>query len=157
VAGLFQGILAKSFDLVEINGSNYTDFYRNDPEKYHYYESRMSFGILLTVAIGVVSAITFSLFLPRNSQDCREWAAISSWKTDKVAGINFGVLLCMVVFGLYGNIGNLAQDVEFFQSETFQKAFGISLLIYCLFSVFYRVIVGVPHTDKVEPLTESRA
>merc|ERR1712151_678195 len=121
VAILLQGMMAKWFDLVKFDGSAYKDYYETDPEKYHYYESRMSFGILLTVAIGVVGAIAFSLFLPRSSKDCREWAAISSWNTDKVAGINFGVLLFMVVYGLYGVVGQLDQDVAFFNSDMVQQ------------------------------------
>jgi hypothetical protein len=135
VASILQAILTRAMDLDNLGGGDYKAYHNvSSPKynlaKYEYFESRMATGIYVTVAVASIAAIWFSFFLPRNAKECREWAAIESWQVNSVAGVNFGILGFMIVFTLYGLVGNLAPHIGFFQFEWIQNWFMYILVSY---------------------------
>merc|ERR1712187_114022 len=106
----------------------------------------MATGIYVTVAVASIAAIWFSFFLPRNAKECREWAAIESWQVNSVAGVNFGILGFMIVFTLYGLVGNLAPHLAFFQFDWVQNWFMYILVSYITVCSVYKMTLkcGTP-------------
>merc|ERR1712048_156742 len=152
VASVLQAILTRAMDLDNLGGGAYKAYHNvsskeYDLDKYHYYESRMATGIYLTVAIASFAAIWFSFFLPRNSKECREWAAIESWQVNGVAGVNFGILGFMIVFTLYGLVGNLS-DIAFFQFDWVQNWFMYILVTYITICSVYKMSMKCGNPTK---------
>lgn len=96
-----QSQLAEPFDLGPINsdawikygcGAQNTDVVRN-AAVCNSFQSRMGRATWMTLGVNLAGVLVFMWFMPKNAKQCREWAAVNSWKT------SWAGLLNTVVFG----------------------------------------------------------
>merc|ERR1712048_881320 len=60
----------------------------------------MAIGLFATCAVSVVSAIIFSMCMPSNPEQCREWASWKQWQVPRTSALNFGIVSFMIVWSL---------------------------------------------------------
>merc|ERR1712232_1462035 len=79
-----------------LSGDDFKKAFETDLSQYHKYQSSMTFGLLATAAVSVASAMVFSMCMPKDPEQCREWASWKQWQVPRTSVANFGIVSFMI-------------------------------------------------------------
>jgi len=86
--------------LTTLSGESFRDAFANDLSKYHEYQNSMTIGLVATAVVSIVSAVAFSYCMPKNPEQCREWASWKQWQVPTTSAANFGIVSFMIIWSL---------------------------------------------------------
>merc|ERR1712032_1764210 len=146
--------MQKWLDLSELSGESFrAAFQASDKSQYHTYQTNMAIGLFATCAVSVVSAVIFSMCMPKNPEQCREWASWKNWHVPRTSALNFGIVTFMIVWSLE-QVTTTLLDVEADWLETVNNVAALILSAFAIIGVGIRMANEFSSSGKGTPEKE---
>lgn len=136
-------------DLGNLSGEMFRTAFENDKAQYHHYQTNMTIGVLATCAASVVVTFIFSMCMPKNPEQCRDWGSRAAWQVPSVSMANFGIVSFMIVWSLWKVMTSLL-DLDTHWNDMLNNVAAGLLAVYAIIGVGMCVANG-SSSEKVSP------
>eukprot|EP00928_Gymnodinium_smaydae_P007380 TRINITY_DN12657_c1_g1_i1.p1 TRINITY_DN12657_c1_g1~~TRINITY_DN12657_c1_g1_i1.p1 ORF type:complete len:539 (-),score=90.14 TRINITY_DN12657_c1_g1_i1:330-1946(-) len=89
-----QTLFSTPFELDDVNSENWDAH----PEMVPTYQRRLMLATVFSLTVNVAGACIFMWFLPKNAEQCRDWAGKVSWQRNRVAILNCVIFLTPFIY-----------------------------------------------------------
>jgi hypothetical protein len=93
----FMTVFAAPFQLDDVNSNNWD----SHPDMVPAYQERMMLATVFSLIVNLVGAFIFVWFLPRNAEQCRNWAQKKSWHKNWAAVLNCVIFVVPFAYANY--------------------------------------------------------
>jgi len=95
---------AAPFNLDDVNIVSW----ERNPEMVPVYQERLMLSTVFSVLVNFAGAFMFVWFLPKNAEQCRQWAQKKSWHKTRVAVMNCCIFVMPFVYANYKTLSTIA-------------------------------------------------